>query len=367
MKKKLTAVVLALVMCLSLLVGCKSAKPAEIDPDAAYAKYAPDTVVMTINGSEVTWSEFFYMLYSGVAGLQQYVPEIVWSDECITGGQTNEEYVWKFAMESVKQFHIVDELANELGVELTEEEEKIIAEVLQADITNFCGKDGTEEDFEKVLESMYMTREVYDYVNRVSCIYTPVFNTMVGAKGEKLTDEEIANYIEAVPYITVKHILFKTVDDARQPLSEEEQTAASEKAQEVYAKLAEITDPVELVKQFDKQMKKHSQDPGLEFFPDGYTFTKGAMVKEFEDAAFALGENQMSEIVKSEMGYHIILRLPTTRDSVIDVIDEKTSNTVGLYAAMDVFNAAVYDRMDNADIQWMDGFEKLTPEKVFAK
>lgn len=367
MMKKLTAVVLALVMCLSLLVGCKKAEPAVIDPDAAYAKYAPDTVVMTINGSEVTWSEFFYMLYSGVAGLQQYVPEIVWSDECITGGQTNEEYVWKFAMESIKQFHIVDELATKMDVKLTAEDEKIIAEVLKSDITNFCGEDGTEEDFEKVLASMYMTREVYDYVNRVSCIYTTVFKNMVGENGEKLTDEEIAKYIEAVPYITVKHILFKTVDDARQPLSEEEQAAASEQAQEVYAKLAEITEPEELLKQFDKQMKKHSQDPGLKFFPDGYTFTKGKMVKEFEDAAFALAENQMSEIVKSDMGYHIILRLPTTRDSVVDVIDEKTSNTVGLYAAMDVFDAAVIEKMDSADIQWMDGFEKLTAEKVFAQ
>ncbi len=39
------------------------------------------------------------------------------------------------------------------------------------------------------------------------------------------------------------------------------------------------------------------------------TFGRGKMVKEFEQAAFVLQKGQVSHVVKSQFGYHIIRRL----------------------------------------------------------
>ena len=61
---------------------------------------------------------------------------------------------------------------------------------------------------------------------------------------------------------------------------------------------------------FDSLIKEYGSDPGMENYPEGYIFTKGEMVEEFENAAFALKDGEVSEIVESPYGYHIIKKEP---------------------------------------------------------
>ena len=60
---------------------------------------------------------------------------------------------------------------------------------------------------------------------------------------------------------------------------------------------------------FDALMAEYSEDPGSQTQPDGYVFTTGEMVKEFEDATKALKVGEISGIVESTYGYHIIKRV----------------------------------------------------------
>lgn len=93
------------------------------------------------------------------------------------------------------------------------------------------------------------------------------------------------------------HILITAAKDA--PAAE--RTKARAKADELLAAVRKNP------KSFAEVARKNSQDPGsavkggdLDFF------AKGAMVKAFEDAAFALKKGDISDVVESEFGFHII-------------------------------------------------------------
>jgi parvulin-like peptidyl-prolyl isomerase len=73
-------------------------------------------------------------------------------------------------------------------------------------------------------------------------------------------------------------------------------------AQEIRTKLSSGESFSKLAQQYSIDVsKKRGGDLGL--------FGRGAMVKEFEKAAFALEKGQVSDIVKTQFGYHIIKRL----------------------------------------------------------
>ncbi|MCM5569157.1 SurA N-terminal domain-containing protein [Burkholderiaceae bacterium FT117] len=119
----------------------------------------------------------------------------------------------------------------------------------------------------------------------------------------KLNPDEVRAYYEQnkARYATAEqrrasHILVTVPEGA----SEADKKAARDKAQALRDKLAAGADFAELA-------KAESQDPGSA--PSGGDlgfFSASMMVKPFADAAFALKEGEISEVVESEFGYHVI-------------------------------------------------------------
>jgi len=93
------------------------------------------------------------------------------------------------------------------------------------------------------------------------------------------------------------HILLTVQTNA----SEAERVRTREKAQELLAQLKKSPDS------FADLARKHSQDPGsAERGGDLDFFARGAMVKPFDEAVFAMEKGQISDVVESEFGYHLI-------------------------------------------------------------
>lgn len=112
-----------------------------------------------------------------------------------------------------------------------------------------------------------------DLANFLSQIYMP--------------DEETVGKYYTDNYFAAKHILVS-----------DEATAKS-----IMVKLNNGAD-------FDELMIEYTEDPGVETNPDGYVFTTGEMVEEFENATKSLAVGRMSGIVETDYGYHIIKRIP---------------------------------------------------------
>ena len=96
--------------------------------------------------------------------------------------------------------------------------------------------------------------------------------------------------------VEISHILIST----GQMPTEESRAAALVRAQEVLAKVQAGEDFATLAKEYSQDEYSAVNGGDLGFFE------KGQMVPEFEAAAFGLKKGEVSEIVESQYGYHII-------------------------------------------------------------
>lgn len=143
------------------------------------------------------------------------------------------------------------------------------------------------------------------------------------------------------------HILIRADKQGK----EDELKAAEEKAAKLLAQLQ--ANPAD----FAKLAKEHSQDPGsAQNGGDLGFFGRGMMVKPFEDATFVLQENQLSGVVRSDFGFHII-KLTGVRPERVRSLDEvrgeiaadlKRQAGAKLYAeAAEGFANIVYEQPDS--------------------
>ncbi len=142
-------------------------------------------------------------------------------------------------------------------------------------------------------------------------------NQMPGT-APQVTDQQIGEYYQQhlkdyqVPdQVTVRHILIKVAPDAT-PQADAE---AKAKAQDILKQLQGGADFATLAKKYSDD--PGSKDTGGELGP----LRRGATVPAFENAAFALQAGQLSNVVKTQFGYHII-KVEAKQTARVKTLDE---------------------------------------------
>ncbi len=133
---------------------------------------------------------------------------------------------------------------------------------------------------------------------------------------------------------TVKHILIKLSDEDSKEISklrsdgkkDEAENLLEEKLEDIKPKAQEVLEKAKAGEDFEELIKEYNEDPGMEDedYKDGYEFTRdGSFVQSFKDASFEMKEGEISDLVASDYGYHIIKVYKAVEDEILPLEDVK--------------------------------------------
>lgn len=399
--KKTIALLLALCLAAAMLVGCgaadtasdetdegveASAAPADgtdtaepeatsepveyktVDFAALYESRDADEVVATLDGHDITWQEFYYWLYMQASQMQTYFTQMAtiygqeysWADDLGDGsGETFSDLAVDNAGFMLCQLYGIESYAEENKIRLTAADEAAIAAQLESNIAAICGEGATEDDFNEKLAETYLDRELYDRLNRVDKIYNNGLIAKYGENGSKVSDEDAVKYLEDNGYLAASHILLMTQDPAtREALSEDEIAEKKAQAEKIAEELGAIDDEKKLLARFAELKTEYDEDTGKVYYPDGYVFTEGTMVTEFEDAVKSLKAGEVSGVVESSYGYHIILRLAHDADRTVSYSSDGSEKyTARFMCASQKYSDEMESYVTEFKLDYVDGFK----------
>ncbi len=335
--------------------------PAEakhVDLEALHDLYPEDSVYAVIGEREITWGEYFEWLGTYVLSGEDYIARmaaygmpLTWDSE-YTAGVSLADYSIDNLNNNLRAFTGIDRFAADKGITVSDEE-------LQAkkaeDRAAILGEDADDAAWAELLTQNFLTEKVYLAQAKASLELAKIQQTLYGENGELLDKEALRQYIEDKGYLRCNHILFLTMNmDDRSPLDEETVAAKKAKAEEIAAELQAIDNRELLVERFLELKQELCEDSGKLYYPEGYVFTPGTMVKAFEETTQALNDFEVSAPVLSEYGYHIILRLPVEADTALD-----EGGTIGAAAASEIMAGQLDEIVDALDLTLAPGMDAV--------
>ncbi|MPM05229.1 Foldase protein PrsA [bioreactor metagenome] len=347
--KYTAAFLLSVVLLLSALTGCgnSAASPsAEEDVTLKLAGIAKDTTLFTVDGVPVSAENFLFWVAQSadyvVSYYQNMGQEMDWETQL--AGEAPADYIKNDAMSTAKLYQVVANHADEMGLTLTDEDKTDY----EAGMTELVSQLGSEDNYKLWLSRLPLSRAEMDKLNQVSYLYTHIQDKLYGEGSEKApTDETMDTYIADNHLVQTKHIILLTIDPTTGAALDDKTIA--EKKKQIDDLLSQIKKSDDPTATFDTLMNKYSEDTGLSSNPDGYVYDSenNNYVAEFVDGTLALDYGEISDVVKSSMGYHILMRVDPDSESLREQY------------VSDQMNTLIQGWLDDAEVKTTDAYDKL--------
>ncbi len=353
MKKKLTALLLALTMALTLLTGCSgSTIGAETDPIlASLDAGAVDDVVdyltdgtlkstdtaLTVDGEEVSAPFFLYWVAYQMSSLAQSGVTADQLDTELSEGQTAADFLKESSKTCAAYYYSMAKAAQEAGLTLDEDEQSQVEAYLEGLEPAAMLYYSTNEDAQRIVYEQYLLGQKLQ-------------DSLYGEEGENApSDEDLTAYARQ-NYYTCRYILFPLTDGDGNAVDSDAQKA---QCQKVYDELKAV-DAAELEDTFQTYQEQYNTtENGADGNTDRFTSSTSSVVSGFADTVIALEDNELGMTEEAtSYGYFVILRLPLE-------LDESTESALPDSYAADRFDSDIQDKVAQAEVEWADAAAEL--------
>lgn len=282
--------------------------------------YLSNPTILDINGTKYTKEDYMLYLYTNKLALfgegktdlsKETLNSLVSTDSNLTV----REYLEKQTLSQIKTSYVVDMLAKKYDIELSKEDLKEIDQ----EKSSFIKKVGGQKEFKKLLKENNTSIQAYDKIAKNDKLYKLIFNTLYSeGKSKDLTSEEkeSAQKIYYSSYKKIRQIVLTTIDlNTKEPLIT---SIINQKKSLINSILNDAKNGVD----FDELIKTYSEDVNNSDGPYYIYYTDGQMLKEIEDAVNNLSDEEISDVVETSYGYHIIKR-EALDDGYLDTFYDK--------------------------------------------
>lgn len=262
------------------------------------------------------------------------------------GSEENRAFLQKMQQE-ILSYLIDRELMLQEGMKLGLDVQKT---EVDAELKGIKDNFPSQEAFEQALDQQELTeKKLYGLIKRELTV-RKVRTVKIVPTAKPVTDADVAEFYEAnkeklveTEKVSASHILIKVDADA----SDQERVVAKNKIQNILKEARSGSDFAELA-------KKHSQCPSASQGGELGYFERGKMVEPFGETAFSLQPGEISDIVETQFGYHIIL-----------LKDKKPGKQLKLEDVSSQIRQFLYDQeMDIALEKWLEPIRKKASIKI---